>query len=104
MPIGDATQRIERRTHTVRLVPGRLVVFSYEAIVDDELRWVSLVSVALAEQGAGTRLTWTEQYALLVRTGDGAADVPHLRGGTELQLNGLAVALGAVRTGSGSRA
>lgn len=102
MRIGDSVERIERRTRTVQLVPGRLVVFTYEAVVNDQVRWVSLVSVGLRdsrEQAAGTKLTWTEQYVLLVMTGDGADDVAHLRGGTGLHLNGLSAALGA-RTAS----
>lgn len=97
MRIGDSVERIERRTHTLQLILGRLVVFTYEAVINDQVRWVSLVSVGLRdsrEQAAGTKLTWTEQYVMLVMTGDGADDVAHLRGGTGLHLNGLSVALG----------
>ena len=43
---------------------------------------------------SGTRLTWTEQFAFVALTGDGDDDVAHLRGGTQLLLNGLAAALG----------
>jgi hypothetical protein len=61
--------------------------------VNQQVRWISLVTVLLREHRPGTVLTWTEQHALLVITGDGTNDVAHLRGGTELHLNGLGVAL-----------
>ena len=54
---------------------------------------ISLVTVLLREQAPGTRLTWTEQYAMLVTAGSGADDIAHLRGGTELHLNGLGAVL-----------
>lgn len=104
MRLEGRIEGIERRTRLVRGVPGRQVVFSYEAVVDDVMRWVSLVSVALGgaipdeaalpDEAESCCLTWTEQYLLLAITGDGSGDVAHLRGGTELQLNGLQQAVG----------
>ena len=92
--INGLTQSIERHTHVLDLVPDQRLVFTYRAVVDSVCRWISLVTLevdALRESGAS--LTWTEQYAFLVVTGEGADDVAHLRGGTQLQLNGLAVTL-----------
>jgi uncharacterized protein YndB with AHSA1/START domain len=81
------------RTRWFRLPSASGPGLCYEVIVDDRRRWVSLVTVELARRDGGTRLTHTEQYALLAYAGDGAHDVGHLRGGTRLQFNGLAAVL-----------
>lgn len=100
-------ERLEYRSRYIDVVPDRRIVFVYESTVDDIRRWTSLVTVLLdgdaepgdtesgdAEGVAGsTELTWTEQAAFLTRTGDGSADLPHLRGATSLRLNALTVAL-----------
>ena len=86
-------ERLEYRSTFLDLTAGERLVFCYEVIVDDRRRWVSLVTVELARRDGGTRLTHTEQYALLAYAGDGAHDVGHLRGGTRLQFNGLAAVL-----------
>ena len=94
--LDGSDQSIERHTHVLDLVPDRRLVLTYRAVVDGVCRWISLVTLELeALREAGTSLTWTEQYAFLVVTGDGADDVAHLRGATRFQLNGLALALGA---------
>jgi len=110
MRLEDRVEKIERRTRLVDTVPGQRVVFTYEAVVDDVVRWVSLVAVTLRDAAQGCVLTWTEQYLMLVVTGDGAGDVAHLRGGTELHLNGLRAVAGGepsaqpfVVVGPGSR-
>jgi len=51
------------------------------------------VTIELAPQAGGTRVTHTEQYAFLEFTGDGGRDVAHLHSGVRLQLNGLAAVL-----------
>ncbi|MGI9821720.1 hypothetical protein [Agromyces sp. Marseille-Q5079] len=77
----------------------RRIVFVSEAIVNAVTRWVSLVTVTFEDADGGTSaLIWTEQVAFLARTGDGSADLPHLRTGTALRLNGLSAVIG----GSGS--
>lgn len=91
--LGSAPERLEYRSRYVDIVPERRIVFVYESTVDDLLRWTSLATVLLADDSGSTLLTWTEQVAFLVRTGDGSADLPHLRGATSLRLNGLAAAL-----------
>ncbi|MFB7252528.1 SRPBCC domain-containing protein [Microbacterium sp. NPDC056234] len=93
MPDG-ASERIRNRSRYLDIVPDQRIVFSYEAIVDDVVRWVSLVTVMFTDGiPAGSDVVWREQVAFLVQSGDGA-DLPHLRTGTALRLNGLAVALG----------
>ena len=67
--------------------------FRYAVTVNDIRRWVSLVTIELCPQDAGTHLRHTEHYAFLAWTGDGRHDVAHLKGGTRLQLNGLLAAL-----------
>jgi len=91
---GAPTETLRNRSRYLDIVPDRRIVFVYEAIVDDVTRWASLVTVTFedAPEGGAT-LTWTEQAAFLVRTDDGSADLPHLRTGTALRLNGLPAAL-----------
>lgn len=71
------------------VVPERRFVAATTFALDGEPRWASLVTVLLAEAVGGTRLTHTEQFALLRCTGDGADDRQHLRGSTGLALNAL---------------
>jgi uncharacterized protein YndB with AHSA1/START domain len=88
-----AEENLEYRSAFWDIVPDERVVFSYAVTVNDIRRWVSLVTVELCPQEAGTHLRHTEQYAFLAWTGDGRHDVAHLKGGTRLQLNGLLAAL-----------
>lgn len=86
-------EHLDYRSRYLDIVPNRRIVYVYESTVNDVLRWTSLVTVLLADDAGSTHLTWTEQVAFLTRTGDGSADLPHLRGATALRLNGLAAAL-----------
>jgi len=53
-----------------------------------------VVTVELEPVGDNqTRFTWVEQVTFLVRTSDGSADVPHLRGAIALRFNGRSVAV-----------
>ncbi len=96
-PMGEAgePERLEYRSSFWDIVPDERVVFTYATLLNDVRRWVSLVTVELSPRDGGTRLRHTEQYAFLVYTGDGEQDTAHLRGGTRLQLNALAAALGS---------
>ncbi|MCS0499395.1 SRPBCC domain-containing protein [Protaetiibacter mangrovi] len=89
--------REERLLSTMRylaLEPGHRLVYGYDSTVDGVVRWTALVTIELTPDGVGgTRLDWTEQVALLVASGDGSADLPHLRGAIALRLNGLAMVL-----------
>jgi uncharacterized protein YndB with AHSA1/START domain len=90
----DGTEEhLTYRSRYLDIVPDRRIVYGYESLVDGVLRWTSLVTVELGDEGHGTRLTWTEQAAFVAVTGDGAADLPHLRGAVRLRLNGLPSAL-----------
>lgn len=87
-------ERIHYRARYLDIVSDARIVFVYESIIDDILRWTSLATVLIADDvDGGSRLSWTEQVAFLTRTGDGSADLPHLRGGIALRLNALAAAL-----------
>lgn len=91
----DATvEDVAYDSRFVDLVPDRRIVLTYETHVDGILRWTSLVTVDLVPDGDGTQLRWTEQCTFVTPTGDGSDDLPHVRGGIRLQLNGLAGALG----------
>jgi uncharacterized protein YndB with AHSA1/START domain len=86
-------ERLEYRSRYIDIVAGHRIVYGYEAIVDDELRWTSLVTVRLDAEPDGTRLDWVEQATFLRYTDDGSSDLAHLRGATVLRLNGLEGAL-----------
>ncbi|TVY99972.1 hypothetical protein EAS64_40190 [Trebonia kvetii] len=99
-PLGDLgpEERVSYRSVFWDVVPGSRLVFGYELVLNEVRRWVSLVTVELSPlaSGAGTRLRHSEQYVFLAYSEDGAQDVAHLKGSTQLQLNGLAAALDAV--------
>ena len=90
-------EHLEYRSRYLELVPDRRIVYGYESLVDDVLRWTSLVTVELTTAEGGTLLKWTEQAAFLVPTGEGETDLAHLRGAVRLRLNGLPAALAASR-------
>lgn len=84
---------VEWRSHFFDLVEGRRLVYGYELAVDGLRRTVSLVTVELEPGGAGTRLEYTEQYALVAVIGDGSQDEAHLKGSLPLLFNRLEAAL-----------
>lgn len=85
---------LEYRSVFLDIVPGQRIVRAGRFSLDDVTRWTSLITVELVATADGTSLTHTEQYAFLAWTGDGHQDIAHLKGGTRLQLNGLAAAVG----------
>ncbi|MCZ7423655.1 SRPBCC domain-containing protein [Verrucosispora sp. WMMA2121] len=91
--LDTAPERLEYRSRYIDILGVRRIVYNYEAIIDDQLRWTSLVTVQLDAETHGTRLHWTEQAAFVRYTGDGGTDLAHLRGATVLRLNGLDAAL-----------
>lgn len=92
--VNDSTpERLEYRSRYIDIVEPWRIVFVYESSVDSVLRWTSLATILIFEDTRSSVLDWTEQVAFLTRTGDGSADLPHLRGATSLRLNGLAGAL-----------
>ncbi|WP_432154157.1 SRPBCC domain-containing protein [Streptomyces tricolor] len=94
---GDTEEHLAYRSRFLDIVPDTRIVYVYEAEVDGRVRWISLVTLEFADDPAGSRLTWTEQYTWLVPTGDGSQDVAHLRGGTRLLLNGLSTVVNPER-------
>jgi uncharacterized protein YndB with AHSA1/START domain len=102
-PTGDAEERLEYRSTFWDLEDGARIVLGYSFTLDAVRRWASLVTVELSElpgaaagpDATGTRLRHTEQYVYLAYAGNGAQDIAHLKGSTNLQLNGLAAALNA---------
>jgi uncharacterized protein YndB with AHSA1/START domain len=86
-------EHLEYRSTFLDIVPGERIVYSYSFTLDGVPRWASLVTVALTAAGAGSVLDHVEDFAFLAYAGDGTNDVAHLKGGTRLQYNALAVAL-----------
>ena len=105
-PLGELgpAERISYRSVFWDVVPGSRLVFGYELMLNDVRRWVSLVTIELSPVAsvAGTRLRHSEQYVFLAYAEDGAHDVAHLKGSTQLQLNGLAAALDAIEPHEGT--
>ncbi|MER5458053.1 SRPBCC domain-containing protein [Micromonospora sp. NPDC002389] len=91
--LDTAPERLEYRSRYIDIADAHRIVYSYEAVVDGELRWISLVTVRLEAETDGTRLERTEQVTFLRYAGNGSTDLAHLRGGSVLQLNGLDAAL-----------
>ncbi|MFE9696434.1 SRPBCC domain-containing protein [Streptomyces sp. NPDC006270] len=91
--LDTAPELLENRSRYIDIAVDQRIVYGYEAIVDGEPRWTSLVTVRLDAETGGTRLKWTEQVTFLQYTGDGSTDLAHLRGASVLRLNGLATAL-----------
>ncbi|MFY1635592.1 hypothetical protein ACN27F_20345 [Solwaraspora sp. WMMB335] len=89
----SARRRDRKKIFILDTADAHRIVYSYEAVVDGELRWISLVTVRLEAETDGTRLERTEQVTFLRYAGDGSTDLAHLRGGRVLQLNGLDAAL-----------
>ncbi|WP_218000620.1 SRPBCC domain-containing protein [Nocardia higoensis] len=94
-------EELHYRSHYLDIVTDERIVFVYGSTVDDVLRWTALATVLIADDDGGSYLSWTEQVAFLTRTGDGSADLPHLRGATSLRLNGLASVLEPHRGSAG---
>ncbi|KUL25681.1 SRPBCC family protein [Actinoplanes awajinensis] len=91
--LDTAPETLEYRSRYFAIADAERIVYGYEAIVDGDLRWTSLVTVRFEAEADGTRLDWTEQVTFLRYEGDGSADLAHLRGGSTLRLNGLEPAL-----------
>ncbi|RSM55835.1 hypothetical protein DMB66_35205 [Actinoplanes sp. ATCC 53533] len=94
--LDTAPELLEYRSRYIDIAGPQRIVYGYEAVVDGELRWTSLVTVRFDAETDGTRLEWTEQVTFLRYQGDGSVELAHLRGGSVLRLNGLDVALRGV--------
>ncbi|GLY28206.1 SRPBCC family protein [Kineosporia sp. NBRC 101731] len=91
-----AQEQIENRSRWIDLQPGRRLLYVYETSVNHVPAWTALATIELYElpgEGGRTLLDWTEQVAFLTYRDDGEMDVRHLRGATNLRLNGVARAL-----------
>lgn len=87
--VSGTPEHIEYRSQFLDIVENERIVCSADLVIDDRRRSLSLLTVELAPQPTGTRLTYTEQYALLAFTGDGSDAVAEREGGTSLLLNRL---------------
>ncbi|MCE0534616.1 SRPBCC domain-containing protein [Kineosporia rhizophila] len=98
-PLEGEPELVHNRSRWIDIVPGRRLVQSYEAAINDVLMWTALLTVELyplpgaTGEPGGTLLDWTEQVAFLNYRGDGGVDLQHLRGATGLRLNGLTKAV-----------
>ena len=86
-PTGGPVHRFEARSFDI--VPDERIIFAYDMHLDDTRISVSLATVELKPDGAGTRLTFTEQAAFL----DGYAAAGSREQGTRGLLDALGEAL-----------
>jgi uncharacterized protein YndB with AHSA1/START domain len=86
-------ESLRYQSRYIDIVPARRIVYTYQSVVDDALRWASLATIEFDAVEDGTQLRWTEQVVFVKLSGDGTHDLPHLRGATRLRLNGLLSAL-----------
>jgi uncharacterized protein YndB with AHSA1/START domain len=93
--VEDREEHLDLRTTWLGVDAPRRLVAAVAFRLDGVLRWTSLLTWELepGRDGSGTRLTRTEQLAVLEPIGDGDQDVAHQRGGARLQLNGLVALL-----------
>jgi uncharacterized protein YndB with AHSA1/START domain len=89
----DREEHVEYASTFLDVVPDERIVLAYTVRLDGVLRWAALRTIALAPEGDGTRLEWSEQFTFFALSEIPAHDVAHLRGSTRLQLNGLAAVL-----------
>ena len=66
----------ENETRYFEILPDDLIVFSYSMSMNRRVHSVSLVTVRFADEGGGTRLTYTEQMCV-IEPSDGAAGREH---------------------------
>jgi len=64
--------RFANETVFLNIVPQRRIVFAYTRLLDGKAISASLATVAIAADGKGTKLTFTEQAAFF-EGGDGVA-------------------------------
>lgn len=88
-PMGE-TEVIEVTSRFVDIVDQERIVASYDLVLDGVRRIVSLLTLGFEPTERGTQLTQTEQYVVLVPTGDGSDDIGHLAGSARLRHNALA--------------
>jgi uncharacterized protein YndB with AHSA1/START domain len=86
-------ESLRYQSRYIDIVPARRIVYTYESVVNDVLRWASLATIEFDAVRDGTEIRWTEQVVFVKLSGDGSHDLPHLRGSTRLRLNGLLSAL-----------
>ena len=82
----DRDERLAFRARFVEIAAPHRVVTAEELELDGELRMAFLVSWDLVELGDATRVDYTEQYLVLVPTGDGTANQRERRGGVPMML------------------
>lgn len=84
---------LEVRTRFMEIVAPRLVVCTVELRLDGVLRTTSLVTWELKDIDGATRVDYTEQYQVLIPTGDGTADHRERKGATPMMLRGFKIAV-----------
>ena len=93
-PPGGPVHTFEARYHDI--VPDERIVFTYDMYLDETRISVSLATVEIEPEGAGTRLTFTEQDAFL----DGYNDAGSREEGTRGLLDALGKELERQRAGA----
>lgn len=101
--IAGVPEHVEYRASFIDIRADERLTLVYELLVDGARRSTSLVTVDLTPRDDGTRLTYTEQYAIFLGGGggggddDGDAAAAERERSARLTLGGLAAALQAAR-------
>jgi uncharacterized protein YndB with AHSA1/START domain len=66
----------ENETRYFEIIPDELIVFGYAMAMNGRVHSVSLVTVRFADEGGGTRLSYTEQMCV-IEPSDGAPGREH---------------------------
>jgi uncharacterized protein YndB with AHSA1/START domain len=94
-------ERLDVRTRFIEITRPRRIVSEVQLRLDDVFRMTSQVAWELTEIGDGpdavTRVDYTEQYLVLVPTGDGTADQKERKGATPMMLRGFKITVEELR-------
>lgn len=89
----DHEERLLHRSRFIDIVEHERITTVYDFLLNDELKFASLLSIELAEVPDGTRVSYTEQYQFFGVVGDGSAERGERAGGTRFLLRRLAIAV-----------
>ena len=105
----DHEERLEHRSRFIDIVDNRRISTVYDFLLNDVLKFASLLTLRFEQLPEGTRVDYTEQYQCFDVAGDGSAERGERRGATLFYLRRLKIAVeepdgtsGAVVERSGS--
>jgi uncharacterized protein YndB with AHSA1/START domain len=89
----DHEERLEHRSRFLDIVDNRRISTVYDFLLNDVLKFASLLTLRFEQLPEGTRVDYTEQYQCFDVAGDGNAERGERRGGTQFYLRRLKIAV-----------